>query len=76
MLQSNEIVTMLERQTVLESELMQRMLSERKDEVVSIAGEDFKSLIVTPTAMYLSPIATVTLKKKTINGLSTNKYGL
>ena len=75
MIRSSEIIAILDKQTVMESEEMQDLLENKKTELVHLANGNFKSLVITPAYMYLSPIAIATLKKKTLNGEITNGYG-
>ncbi|WP_260844281.1 extracellular matrix regulator RemB [Siminovitchia fortis] len=72
MIRSSEIIAILDKQTILDSEGMQEMLQRRKSESVNISNGIFKSLVITPTRMYLSPIAIATLKKKALNGVPIN----
>lgn len=75
MIRSSEIVAILDKQTVMESEAMREMLEKKQSQLIYLANNTFKSLVITPTHMYLSPIAIATLKKKTLNGEITNGYG-
>ncbi|WP_340084612.1 extracellular matrix/biofilm biosynthesis regulator RemA family protein [Siminovitchia sp. FSL H7-0308] len=63
----SDIIAILDMQTVNESEPMQEMLEKKKESVVNIADGPYKSLVITPNHMYLTPVALATLKKKAMN---------
>ena len=72
MIRSSEIIAILDKQTVMDSKEMQQLLERKESELVNISNGTFKSLVITPTHMYISPIAIATLKKKALNGVPMN----
>jgi hypothetical protein len=64
MIRSNEIVAILDKDTVNTSEDIQVLLEKKKDLVSVLASGSFKSLVLTVSQIYLSPIAPTTLKKR------------
>lgn len=65
MIRSSEIIAILEKNTVDSSDDIQLYLNKRKNEIINLSsGGIFKSLIMTSSHIYLSPIATTTLKKR------------
>ncbi len=66
MIRSNEIVAILDKDTVNTSEEIQVFLEKKKDLVSVLASGSFKSLVLTVSQIYLSPIAPATLKKRLI----------
>ncbi|RST70958.1 DUF370 domain-containing protein [Siminovitchia acidinfaciens] len=72
MIRSSEIIAILDKQTVQDSEEMLELINRKKSELVDIANGTFKSLVITPSHMYLSPIAIATLKKKALSGVPMN----
>ncbi len=72
MIRSSEIIAILDKQTVMDSEEMKGLLEKRKSELMNISNGAFKSLVITSTHMYLSPIAIATLRKKALSGVPTN----
>lgn len=71
-IRSSDIIAILDKQTVMDSEEMKVLLEQKKSCLVNISNGNFKSLVITPTHMYLSPIAIATLKKKTLSGVTMN----
>ncbi len=63
MIRVTEIIAILDKNTVKQSDMMQALLEEKKDIVINVANGSFKSLVITASYMYLSPIALATLKK-------------
>ncbi|MBD8005572.1 extracellular matrix regulator RemB [Bacillus norwichensis] len=72
MIRSSEIIAILDKQTVMDSEEMKGLLEKRKSELMNISNGTFKSLVITSAHMYLSPIAIATLRKKALSGVPTN----
>ncbi|GIN92954.1 hypothetical protein J6TS1_17430 [Siminovitchia terrae] len=72
MIRSSEIIAILDKQTVMDSEEMKELLEKRKSELMNISNGAFKSLVITSTHMYLSPIAIATLRKKALSGVPMN----
>ncbi|MFD1707828.1 extracellular matrix regulator RemB [Siminovitchia sediminis] len=72
LVRSNEIIAILDKQTVNDSKELQELLDRRKSELVSLANGSFKSLVITSTHMYLSPVAIATLKKRALSEILVN----
>jgi len=63
-IRSSEIIAILEKDTVHSSDEIKSFLAEHKEAVVHLANGNFKSMIITKPHVYLSPIASGTLKKR------------
>ncbi|MCR2822650.1 extracellular matrix regulator RemB [Lederbergia panacisoli] len=64
MIRSSEIIAILEKETVHSSDEMKHFLEENKKAIVPLSNGNFKSMIITNPHVYLSPIASGTLKKR------------
>ncbi|MCJ7843495.1 DUF370 domain-containing protein [Lederbergia sp. NSJ-179] len=67
MIRSNEIIAILEKETVEYSLEIQNFLKHKEDLIMNLSNGDFKSLIITEPHIYFSPIASSTLKKRLLN---------
>jgi hypothetical protein len=71
-----DIVAVLDAQTVKSSEIVQELLNSKKSSAVHIGNGPVKSLVITPTQMYLSPMAIASIKKKVLNDtINMNSFG-
>jgi extracellular matrix regulatory protein B len=59
-----DIITILDKESVKNSELINEFLEHHQDKVMNLSKNPFKSIVVTFDKVYLSPIASGTLKKR------------
>ncbi|MBS4207177.1 extracellular matrix regulator RemB [Bacillus sp. FJAT-50079] len=64
MVRADEMIVMLAKETVQASEQMQKLLEEKEEQIIDIANGPYKSIVFTESDIYLSPIATSTLKRQ------------
>ncbi|AZU59813.1 extracellular matrix regulator RemB [Neobacillus mesonae] len=60
----NDIIAVLDKESVQNSEMLGEFLDQHKKKVMNLSKNPFKSVIVTDQYIYLSPIASGTLKKR------------
>ncbi|SFP90420.1 extracellular matrix regulator RemB [Salibacterium halotolerans] len=64
-IRSKDVITIVDQDTHDSSSITQQFLSSRKEEDVErISAEQTKSVVVTTEKIYLSPISTLTLKRR------------
>lgn len=59
-----DIITILDKESVKSSELIKEFLAHHQDKVMNLSKNPFKSIVVTFDKVYLSPIASGTLRKR------------
>ncbi|GHH97924.1 extracellular matrix regulator RemB [Neobacillus kokaensis] len=59
-----DIITVLDKECVQNSEILEEFLIQHKEKIMNLSKNPFKSVIVTDQYVYLSPIASGTLKKR------------
>ncbi len=59
-----DIITILDKETAKNSVLVEEFLAHHQDRVMNLAKNAYKSVIITFDRVYLSPIASGTLKKR------------
>ncbi|MEH7109195.1 extracellular matrix regulator RemB [Bacillus sp. JJ1764] len=59
-----DIITILDKDSVNQSDMTAEFLSHHKEKVINLSKGPFKSVVITFDKIYLSPIASVTLKKR------------
>lgn len=65
MIWASDIITIIEKETVDSSEDIQLHLQKKADVIEDLShGADYKSLVITESHIYLSPIASGTIKKR------------
>jgi extracellular matrix regulatory protein B len=64
MVKTDEIVAIIDKDTVQFSEEMQLFLKKKEKQTSNLAKGTYKSLVVTVDQLYLSPLASATLKKR------------
>ncbi|KQL51334.1 hypothetical protein AN964_20325 [Heyndrickxia shackletonii] len=62
---SNEIIAILDKESVQDSPITQEFLQTRTKEIINLSKGEFKSIIITCHQVYLSPLASSTLNKRT-----------
>lgn len=63
-IQVRDIIAILDKESINDSTLAQEFFSHHNDKLLNLAKGSFKSVIITSTKVYLSPIASNTLKKR------------
>ena len=61
---SKEVVMILDRQSSLESPIVDEFFTKQQDKIVELSSGDAKSIIVTFDKIYFSPLSSGTLKKR------------
>lgn len=64
MVRTDEIIAILDKETVNESSTIQSFLESKVLETVNLSKGAFKSLVITNHRIYLSPLASSTLNKR------------
>ncbi|WP_160726012.1 extracellular matrix regulator RemB [Bacillus sp. USDA818B3_A] len=63
-IRAKDIVSILDKESALQSPLVEEFLNRQTDRVVNLSKNPYKSVIITHEKIYLSPIASGTLKKR------------
>jgi extracellular matrix regulatory protein B len=65
-IRSSDVVTILDRQLLTTSEVTNEFIDRYKKDglVVDISGDTAKSIVVTTDTVYLSPLSSITLKRR------------
>ncbi|RBW69154.1 extracellular matrix regulator RemB [Bacillus taeanensis] len=65
-IRSSDVVTILDRQLLTTSEVTNEFIDRYKKDglVVDISGDIAKSIVVTTDTIYLSPLSSITLKRR------------
>ncbi|PEQ95497.1 DUF370 domain-containing protein [Bacillus sp. AFS006103] len=63
-IRARDIISILDKESANNSLLVEEFISHRKDKVVNLSKNPFKSIIITFDNVYLSPISSGTLKKR------------
>ncbi|WP_042464277.1 extracellular matrix regulator RemB [Neobacillus dielmonensis] len=63
-IRAKEIITILDKESALNSELVEEFLNHHQKQVVNLSKNPYKSIVITSEKVYLSPIASSTLKKR------------
>jgi len=61
---SKEVVMILDRQSSLDSPIVDEFFTKQQDRIVELSNGDTKSIIVTNDKIYFSPLSSGTLKKR------------
>jgi extracellular matrix regulatory protein B len=64
MVRTDEIIAIIDRDTVQYSDELQSYLKNKKNQTCHLAKGSYKSLVITFDQLYLSPLASNTLKKR------------
>jgi regulator of extracellular matrix RemA (YlzA/DUF370 family) len=65
-IRAKDIIAILDQESVSSSELFLELLNRHQKKVINLSKKIFKSVIITSDYVYLSPIASGTLKKRSI----------
>jgi extracellular matrix regulatory protein B len=63
-IRAKDIISILDKESANNSPLVEEFISHRKDKVINLSKNPFKSVIITFDNVYLSPISSGTLKKR------------
>lgn len=63
-IRAKDIISILDKESVNHSPLIEEFLSHHKERLINLSKNPFKSVIITYDKVYLSPIASGTLKKR------------
>lgn len=66
LIRSTDIITILDKQTVEASPISLEFMEKQKKIISNIKGSIYKSIVITKDTIYLSPIASNTLKKRSM----------
>ncbi|WP_449538440.1 extracellular matrix regulator RemB [Ferdinandcohnia sp. Marseille-Q9671] len=64
MVRSSDVITILDRQLLKSSSIVNEFLDVQKDRVVELSNGKTKSVVVTVDKVYFSPLSSSTLKKR------------
>nr|WP_263323978.1 DUF370 domain-containing protein [Neobacillus sp. Marseille-Q6967] len=63
-IRAKDIIAILDKGCVNSSELIGEFLQQHKEKLINLSKNPFKSIVITYDKIYLSPIASGTLKKR------------
>jgi extracellular matrix regulatory protein B len=63
-IRAKDIITILDKESVNSSELITEFFDHHQEQIVNLSKKPFKSVVITGGHVYLSPIASGTLKKR------------
>jgi len=63
-IRAKDVISILDKESANHSSLIDEYLSRHSDRVVNLSKNPFKSIVITDNKIYLSPIASGTLKKR------------
>jgi extracellular matrix regulatory protein B len=63
-IRARDIISILDKESANNSPLVEEFISHLKDKVINLSKNPFKSVIITFDNVYLSPISSGTLKKR------------
>jgi hypothetical protein len=63
-IRAKDIISILDKDSANSSALVEEFISHRKEKVVNLSKNPFKSIIITCDNVYLSPISSGTLRKR------------
>ncbi|MEH7117421.1 extracellular matrix/biofilm biosynthesis regulator RemA family protein [Neobacillus vireti] len=63
-IRAEDIISILDKESANHSTLMEEFLNRQSERVINLSKNPYKSVIITNDKVYLSPIASGTLKKR------------
>jgi extracellular matrix regulatory protein B len=63
-IRAKDIISIIDKESVNSSELVEEFLEHHKEKLINLSKNPFKSVVITADKVYLSPIASGTLKKR------------
>ncbi|PLT29496.1 extracellular matrix regulator RemB [Peribacillus deserti] len=64
LVKTNDIIVILDRQVLKNSDIFQEFMEKRKDTALNLTKGEVKSIVVTESKVYLSPFSSSILKKR------------
>jgi regulator of extracellular matrix RemA (YlzA/DUF370 family) len=61
---AKDVISILDKESAINSPLVEEFIDHHKGKVINLSKNPFKSVIITYNNIYLSPIASGTLKKR------------
>lgn len=71
---AKDIISILDKESANSSTLIEEFLHHHQDKLINLSKNPFKSVVITNDQVYLSPIASGTLKKRS-NQISIQEFG-
>ena len=72
-IRAKDIISILDKESANQSSLVREFLKQQSERVINLSKNPYKSVIVTYDKVYLSPIASGTLKKRS-NQMSIHDF--
>lgn len=63
-IRAKDIISILDKESAKSSVMVEEFLHQHEDKVINLSKNPFKSVVITSDKVYLSPIASGTLKKR------------
>lgn len=63
-IRAKDIIAILDKESVHSSEFITEFINFHKEKIINLSKKNFKSIVITNEYVYLSPIASGTLKKR------------
>lgn len=68
-----DIITILDKESIHSSELIHEFINRHQEKIVNLSKKPYKSIVITSDKVYLSPIASGTLKRRS-NQLNIQEF--
>ncbi|MCM3726872.1 DUF370 domain-containing protein [Neobacillus cucumis] len=72
-IRAKDIISILDKESANQSTLVKEFLKQQSERVINLSKNPYKSVIITYDKVYLSPIASGTLKKRS-NQMSIHEF--
>jgi extracellular matrix regulatory protein B len=72
-IRAKDIIAILDQESLNSSELIEEFFTHHQDMLINLSKKSFKSVVITYDKVYLSPIASGTLKRRS-NQLNIQEY--
>ena len=72
-IRAKDIISILDKESANQSSLVREFLKQQSERVINLSKNPYKSVIITYDKVYLSPIASGTLKKRS-NQMSIHEF--
>ena len=66
LVRSKDIVAIIDKQSVHSSKMIEEFLERQKHSVINLSKGTYKSVVITTKEIYFSPLASGTLKKRSV----------
>ncbi|XJZ27337.1 extracellular matrix regulator RemB [Bacillota bacterium Lsc_1132] len=64
-IQAQDVIAILDKKSVNSSSFVEEFLKRHHESIINLSKKSFKSIVITSNKVYLSPLASGTLKKRT-----------